>query len=211
MATATRTEPSTPPRAERRRGRVLRGIGKTLIAAGVLVLLFVAYELWGTDFVTKRYQSTLRADVGDRGFSLRPIPGDAAGYIRIPKIDLDMVFVEGTGVEELKKGPGHYSDTPMPGAKGNVGIAGHRTTYARPFWDLQKLQRGDDVILETRRGWFRYRVQWQRIVGPTDYWVLEETKRPAVTLTTCHPRFSAAQRLVVRAVLVESRLRPLRS
>jgi sortase A len=115
---------------------------------------------------------------------------------------LDMVFVEGSGPEPLKKGPGHYERTALPGEVGNVGIAGHRTTYLHPFWGLNTLKRGDLIELQTRRGTFRYAVRWQRVVSPTGYWVLKRTKVPSLTLTTCHPRFSARERLIVRAVQV---------
>ncbi|MCA1726906.1 MAG: sortase [Actinobacteria bacterium] len=195
-------ETGAPPRAGTRRRRVLRVIGKTLIGLGVLVLAFVAYELWGTGVVTDRAQDDLREQVEAHGFDARPIPGGALGFIRIPKIDLDMIFVEGADAEELKKGPGHYEDTAMPGERGNVGIAGHRTTYLHPFWDLQKLRPGDIIELQTRRGTFRYSVRWQRVVRPLDVWVIRPTKDRSLTLTTCNPRFSARERLIIRAVQV---------
>jgi sortase A len=205
MALDTRRDapPAQPPAPPRSRGRrVVRGIGKTLITLGVLVLLFVAFELWGTGVLTQREQGRMRDAIGTQGFPERAVPGGALGFIRIPKIDLDMVFVEGSEYEPLKKGPGHYSDTPLPGKPGTVGIAGHRTTYLHPFWALDRVKRGDIIELQTRAGEFRYRVTWQRVVTPYSYWVLNRTKVPSLTLTTCHPRFSARQRLVVRAVQI---------
>ena len=206
MAVDTRA-PDAPDREARRRRlarrrKLLRGIGKTLITMGVLILLFVAYELWGTDLIAKRSQDNLREDVAKNGFATRAVPGKALGFLRIPKLDVDVVFVEGTDVEALKRGPGHYEETPVPGQRGNVAIAGHRTTYLRPFWDLNRLRRGDIIEIETRRGSFRYEVRWQKIVDPHALWVLDPTKRNALTLTTCHPRFSARQRLVIRAFQV---------
>jgi sortase A len=203
MAIDTQPDVARPPAPARSGGRrFLRGFGKTLITLGVLVLLFVAYELWGTGLLTERAQNRLRDDIREHGLAARPIPGNALGFIRIPRMELDMVFVEGSDVEALKKGPGHYADTPLPGEPGNVGIAGHRTTYLHPFWDLQKLRPGDIIELETRRGTFRYSVRWQRVVGPLDTFVLDRTKVPSLTLTTCHPRFSARERLIVRAIQV---------
>ena len=180
----------------------MRGTGKTLITLGVLVLLFVAYELWGTGLITERAQDQLREDIAQDGLALAPIPGKAVGFLTIPKIGLDVVVVEGTERGDLMKGPGHYSDTPLPGKPGNVGIAGHRTTYSQPFWDLNRLGPGDIIELRTRAGTFRYRVRWQRIVGPRATWVVNPTLVRALTLTTCHPRFSSRERLVIRAIQI---------
>jgi sortase A len=211
MSTATELPP--PARAvrgrERRVARVLRFTGWTFIAAGFLVIAFILYELLVTGLVTARYQQELRQelarDLGRPG-SVEglppPVPGRAVGIIRIPDIGLDMAVVEGIAPDDLKKGPGHYPGTPLPGARGNVGIAGHRTTYARPFWALDHLDAGDRIVVDTRRGRFIYRVEWARVVAPDQVEVLDPTPRPSLTLTTCHPKFSAAQRLVVRAVQV---------
>jgi sortase A len=204
-----------PPRAGavrtrgRRVNRFLRFTGWTFIVAGFLVIAFILYELLATGLITARYQRELRdqlgADLGRPG-SVRtvppPVPGQAVGIIRIPDIGLDMAVVEGIAPDDLKKGPGHYPGTPLPGARGNVGIAGHRTTYARPFWSLDRLGAGDRILVDTRRGRFIYRVEWARVVAPDQVEVLDPTPRPSLTLTTCHPKFSAAQRLVVRAVQV---------
>jgi sortase A len=193
-----------PPLPPRRRGRrIVRLIGKTLIVMGFLVLAFVAYELWGTGVVTERAQAKAREGISRSGFPVKAIPGQAIGFIRIPRMRLDMAFVEGSDHEALKKGPGHYADTPLPGEPGNVAIAGHRTTYLHPFWDLQKLRPGDLIELQTRLGTFRYAVKWHRVVAPlSGVWVLNATKVPSLTLTTCNPRFSARERLIVRAVQV---------
>lgn len=191
-----------------RLNRALRYVGWTFIAAGFLVVAFILYELLGTGLVTGRYQQELRQELRESLPRARPapapppVPGDALGIIRIPDIELDMAVVEGVDPEELKKGPGHYPGTPLPGAGGNVGFAGHRTTYARPFWALDRLDAGDRIYLETRRGRFIYRVEWTRVVAPHQVEVLDPTPQPSLTLTTCHPKFSAAQRLIVRAVQV---------
>jgi sortase A len=189
-----------------------------MLSFGVLLALFTAYELWGTGLITARAQSQLRDEVALHGFAdyflasegnqrPQPIPGDALGFIKIPKIGLDMVFVEGTTWDDLRKGPGHYAESALPGQPGNVAIAGHRTTYLHPFWSLNELAEGDKVILRTRRGTFTYRVEWVDVVAPDDWTVVAPTDLPSVTLTTCEPRFSAAQRLIVRAVLMKSNKR----
>lgn len=188
--------------------KVMRRIGWTLIGLGLVLILFVVYELWGTNLVTARHQSALRADLeqqfaaAEEDTRLRPITGEAVGIIRIPAIDLNMAFVEGVSAEDLKKGPGHYAGTPLPGREGNVGIAAHRTTYARPFWALDKLKRGDLVYVRTVEGSFVYEVLWQKVVTPDQDEVLDPTPRPSLTLTTCNPKFSASERLIVRAELV---------
>jgi sortase A len=224
--------------------RVLAGVGRTLIAAGVLVLLFVAYQLWGTGIRTAQAQNDLEDDLAARLEAARaavttttssttttttvdpavtttsrlppetvpPLPpellptrGEAAGRIVIPTIGVDYVFVEGVSVADLRKGPGHYPETPMPGQAGNAAIAGHRTTYGAPFGDLDKLVPGDEVHLTTVQGEFTYVVRETQIVRPSqvevldpDHWAFPN----ALTLTACHPKYSARQRIVVGAELV---------
>lgn len=109
-------------------------------------------------------------------------------------------MVQGTSVEDLKKGPGHYATTADPwDRRGRVGIAGHRTTYGSPFWDLDKLEEGDSISLQTELGSFEYRVTDTREILPTQTDILHQSGRPTLVLTTCTPRFSAARRLVVLA------------
>jgi sortase A len=128
--------------------------------------------------------------------------GEAVGTIEIPTIGVNKVFVEGTGREDLKKGPGHYPDTPLPGQIGNAAIAGHRTTYGQPFFDLDKLAPGDEIITTTLAGRYTYEVREILIVNPEDVYVVANTPDAQLTLTTCQPKFSARQRLVVKAALV---------
>lgn len=201
----------------------IRVTGKGLVGLGILLLLFVAYQLWGTGIAERRAQSSLRAQFQRQ----RPLPpegapapaptlaarpttpattptpdlGEALASIKIPRIDLEKVVVEGVGVEDLKKGPGHYPGTAMPGEIGNAAIAGHRTTYGAPFGRLDELEAGDPIVLATRSGEFRYEVTESKIVSPEDVWVLDPTPDGRLTLTTCHPRYSAAQRLIIVAVL----------
>jgi sortase A len=129
----------------------------------------------------------------------------------IPKLGVDTIVVEGTSKEALDAGAGHYSNTPLPGMGGNVGIAGHRTTYGKPFADIDRLTTGDRVELETPVGNYVYEMvepfdghanPW--VIEPDDWSVVGPTDESMLTLTTCHPKRSAAQRLVARLKLVES-------
>jgi len=131
-----------------------------------------------------------------------PPTGSAVAIIKIPKIGVNSAVVEGVGVTDLEKGPGHYPRTPLPGQAGNAAIAGHRTTYGAPFYRLNELAPGDDIFVTTRDGAFDYRVYGSRSVSPSDVSVLNPTTDNRLTLTTCTPRFTATQRLVVVAALV---------
>jgi len=131
-----------------------------------------------------------------------PPEGRAIAMIEIPAIEVDKAVVQGVAPADLAEGPGHYPDTPMPGEAGNVAIAGHRTTYGGPFYGLGRLRPGDLILLTTRQGSFRYRVVRSFRVLPTDVAVVAPTKEAMLTLTTCAPRFSARERLVVQARLV---------
>lgn len=123
--------------------------------------------------------------------------------------DEPLFVVEGVTLEHLERGPGHYPDSDVPGGDGNFAVSGHRTTYGAPFYHLDRLRPGDEIHVLDRRGReFVYGVAEARVVAPTDVWVVEDdplgTGAPTMTLTTCHPRFSAAQRLVVFARLQEA-------
>jgi sortase A len=197
----------------RRRGRVLRITGLVLILAGLAVGGYVWWILWGTGLTTRAAQNDLRPRFEER-IATTPaaeapartvnVPGAAVAILRIPKIELDYVVVEGTDTESLKKGPGHYSWTSYPWEDtGRVAIAGHRTTYGAPFWSLDELKPGDRITLATEYGIFNYRVTESRIILPSQAAILNETKNPTLVLTTCNPRFSAAERLVIFAQRVE--------
>jgi sortase A len=208
--------------------RIIAAIGRTLIAAGVLMLLFVAYQLWGTNLSEASSQDALRQQLARQlphpTSTTRPsptattttstvppleaVPGDALGRIQIPKIGVDKIVVEGVGEEDLKKGPGHYPGTPLPGEHGNAAIAGHRTTYGAPFYNLNELSAGDSIYITTGQGRFQYSVTGSQVVAPTDVAVVGATADNRLTLTTCNPRFSAAQRLVITAALVTPAVSP---
>jgi sortase A len=136
-----------------------------------------------------------------RALSRSSREGDPLGKIEIPEIGVSDVFVEGTGTADLRKGPGHYPATPLPGLHGTVGIAGHRTTYGAPFHDIDKLDPGDRIELAMPYGRFQYRVERTRIVPPTAVWVTDRVGYDRLILSACHPLYSAAQRIVVFAKL----------
>jgi sortase A len=130
--------------------------------------------------------------------------GKPLGELRIPRLDAHFVVVQGTGAGSLRRGPGHYYGTALPGEPGTVGIAGHRTTYGAPFRHLDALRRGDPITITMPYGRFTYRVEGTRIVKPQDVSALRAVGRQRLVLTACHPLYSAAQRLVVIARLEQS-------
>ena len=153
--------------------------------------------------------------------SFKPDPGEAVFRIVIPRIELREMVVEGVDVESLRKGPGHYPDCrrgfekPLctdeeevwPGEVGRVIISGHRTTYGAPFYDIDRLRRGDEIRLETKWGDFTYEVTGSEIVPPNSTDIATPVSdKPELVLTTCNPRFSAAERLIVSAELSEASL-----
>lgn len=132
-----------------------------------------------------------------------PERGEPVAKIDIPEIGVRQVVVMGVGTSELKAGPGHFPGTPLPGQLGNAAIAGHRTSYGAPFGDLDRLEVGDEIVLDTLAGRFTYRVTGSEIVAPTAVEVVAtlDATRATLTLVTCHPRYSTRQRLVVSADL----------
>lgn len=207
--------------------KALDWAGRVFITAGALILLFVAYQLWGTGLqeaqaqkqLAKQFEQSLselnRATTTTQPDATTttgivtapanlPLPayGDPIARLRIPKIGVDKTVVEGVGLDQLKRGAGHYPETPLPGQAGNVGIAGHRTTYGAPFHNIDKLVPGDPITVTTLQGTFTYKVIGTQIVAPTDVHVLDDQGDNRLTLTACHPKYSARQRIIVSAVLV---------
>jgi len=135
------------------------------------------------------------------GLSANASYGKPLARMVIPKINLDTIVLEGVGSDVLKKGPGHMRDTARPGETGNVVLSGHRSTYGRPFYALDKLKKDDPIHVYTATDKFTYYVTEQKIVEPTALWVTDQTKDKKLTLITCNPIFSAKQRLVVFAEL----------
>ena len=130
--------------------------------------------------------------------------GDSLTRIKMPAINVDVVVVEGITPTALRAGAGHYSQTPLPCEKGNVAIAGHRTTYGKPFADIDQLRVGDQIELDTPIGGCVYELKKPPfIVDKADLSVLNPTTDQTLTLTSCHPKGSAAKRIIVKAVWVK--------
>jgi sortase A len=211
--------------------------GKILIGAGILVLLFTAYQIWGTSIQESHTQNALRSTLISEtnnqeirhalaeAAALDKLPtgppvaaprtaapseGEPVGDIRIPRIGVNQVVVEGTNTPDLRKGPGHYIGTPLPGQNGNASIAGHRTTYGHPFYNLDGVKVGDPIVLTTLQGIFVYDTTKSFVVSPSDTTVIRNAFSNLLTLTTCNPRFSASTRLIVQAKLAHSQLFPNR-
>ena len=137
--------------------------------------------------------------VAAQRLAARAEPGDAIGRISLPTLERSFVMVEGVGTSPLRKGPGHYPDTPLPGQPGTVAVAGHRTTYLAPFRAVNRLRRGQPIVLDMPYGRYVYRVEKTRIVEPSATEVTRGVGYDRLVLTACHPLYSAAQRIVVFA------------
>ena len=196
--------------------RVIGFIGKSFITTGLLLLGLVVYQLWGTGIETRRTQSALRQEFNRIIATTQPATAttspagtsaflpvtDALALIEIPSINISKIIVEGITPKDLRRGPGHFPKTPLPGELGNSAIAGHRTSYDAPFGNLNTIALDDPIIVTTPKGKFEYIVKKVSIIAPDETSVLTNTPRVAtLTLITCHPRFSTSQRLVVRAEL----------
>ncbi len=190
----------------------------TLTAASI-ALLVGAVGTIGYPFYTNLYQDRLqsRLDRQIQSPELRQAYidknvgiGDSLTRIVIPDIKVDVVVVEGTTASALRAGAGHYADTPLPCEVGNVAIAGHRTTYGRPFHNVDQLKVGQEITLETPIGSCTYEIDQEPFeVSPSQLEVVANTPDEAMlTLTTCHPKGSARQRLIVKATLVRSDVPP---
>jgi sortase A len=234
---------------------VLRGVGQTLITLGLVVLLFVVYEVWITNIFAHRAQSKVASALAKEWESgrdpLLPLPGDKTptiplgtgiAVLYIPRLGRDYHFaiVQGSTVPDdaqLEKGPAHYGDTQLPGQVGNFAVAGHRVGKGEPFLNIDKLRSGDAIIVETKSWWYVYRVlgkptgqnpehvqqevataasglpimlPGREIVDPSDGNVLlpvpdnpdVDPSKALMTMTTCHPKFTASHRMIVYSMLV---------
>ena len=137
----------------------------------------------------------------------KPLPeeGKAVARLEIPRMGLNRIVVEGATADALTKGPGHFPETPLPGQLGNAAIAGHRTTHLHPFFDIDKLQPGDQIFVTTFNGRYVYQVTGTQVVDPADYAAVIPTTdatKATLTLVSCTPRYSATNRIVVHADLV---------
>jgi sortase A len=189
----------------RRRRWMRRSLSGASLVMVVVAVVMLGWPFW-TDVYQGRVQQRLDRQLASptlqQAYKARSVgTGDALTRIKIPSIDVDVVVVEGTTQSALRAGAGHYPQTPLPCEPGNVAIAGHRTTYGKPFHNLDLLHPGDPIILETPIGKCTYKVVRTEIVLPTNTQVIDPTPVPMLTLTTCHPKGSARQRLVVHAQL----------
>jgi sortase A len=198
-------------------------LGWTLIWSGIFLFGYVGWLVFGTDLVNARVQEeavadleqhfeiaempeieevVVEEDVIERVLEDTPAADTGFARIRVPRVGLDAVVFEGIGTETLAKGPGHMPGTSLPGQPGNAVISGHRTTHGRPFHDFDLLVPGDMVEIETAIGTHVYEVRESFIVAPTDVWVTDQRDGGWLTLTTCNPKYSARERLIVTAELV---------
>ena len=224
----------TPARPRRQRRRALRVVGDVAAVSGVLLLADAAATLaWQepvSALLAAREQAAL-ADRFDRRLAAAPprrdgapvrrddlrrlarsyrrglSPGDPTARISLPTLDREYVVVHGTDTATLRKGPGHYPDTPLPAEGSTVAIAGHRTTYLAPFRTIDRLRPGQPIILTLPYGRFTYRVQRTRIVPPDALWVKRGVGYDRLILSACHPLYSASKRIIVFARLARSEAR----
>ncbi len=203
---------------------IRRGLSSTLAIVAILGIGMAAYPWAGesypsfyrvpvekliewsnvlSDLQTNRIQDQLAQEFADlKGLGLKE--GDPLTRIEIPELGVDTIVVQGTSPSALRAGAGHYPSTPLPGENGNVAIAGHRTTYGRPFNSIDELDVKDKIILTTPIGRYTYAVSKDPfITDPFDWTIIAKSKEPILTLTTCHPKGSARERLVVRAELMK--------
>jgi len=146
----------------------------------------------------RRGTPAIRIALAAQAFDRRIGTGEPIGRIGIPAIDQRSIIVEGTGQDQLREGPGHYEPTSLPGQRGTVGIAGHRTTWEQPFRRINELRPGDTITVTMAYGRFTYAVEGSRIVRPDEVGVLTAVRgRERIVLTACHPLYSAAKRIVV--------------
>ncbi len=198
----------------------VRVVGEMMITFGLIVLLFAVYEVFGATAAVEAEQNTLGTQLDDLWKSPDPTvspggpvkaapapPGGPIGRIYLPKIDKNLVMVEGVTQADLRHGPGHYPKTAMPGQIGNFSVAGHRSRST--FWRLDELTEGTPIVIETKTDWYVYTVTGQQIVRPDQVEVVEPVpnqpgKKPTkamLTLTTCNPKLDNYERLIVHAEL----------
>lgn len=215
-----------------RRGSVALGVigvvGELMITVGVLLALFVVWQLWWTDIEAGAAQKQIVAEFEEALPPTVPavapieqgpppvidVPADATTFalLRVPRWGDDYVVPISQGVGRTTvldvKGIGHYPDTAMPGQVGNFALAGHRQTYGRPFFRAPELQPGDALVVESDVAWYVYRVTESLIVSPHAVEVIApvpgqpqaQPTEAMITLTTCHPLYSTRQRYIVHGV-----------
>jgi sortase A len=227
---ATTEAPQSPteePPEKRPLGwRLVSLVGELLITLGIFFLLMVAYELWWTsvqaeqEYDRQREELMLSWDSAEEeaapAVDTPPIPAEAFGLMYIPRLGDDVwatPLIEGVTDADLTKGIGHFPDSALPGDIGNTSFAGHRATYGEPLANVDQLQIGDRVYVETAAEWHTYRLTDDQIVLPTDVWVVDpvpgappdtQPTEPLITLVTCEPRWGSTHRWIWWGELVES-------
>lgn len=208
----------------------VRTLGEVLVTLGLLLLLFVAWQLWWTDVTANSEQAgTVQAlervfgpagPERDPASAVEPLAnltrapfGQAFAIMRIPRFGADYArpILQGTDHDTLTKGLGHYVGTAFPGQVGNFALAGHRTTYGRPLHNIDLLRKGDVIVVETKASYLVYAVDRHVIVTPEHVEVIApvpqhpgtKPKQAWMTMTACHPKFSASHRYVLFAKLVK--------
>lgn len=205
-------------------------VGELLITAGLFVLLFVVWELYWTNLGANRdaqahretmsetfeqqYEAGFDGSGADPAVPAEVTTGDPWGVLYIPRFgaDYSVPILDGTGDEIDSAVLGRYSTSPRPGEDGNLALAGHRQTYGAVLWDMDQLQDGDRLYLQTANGWWVYETRMVHIVEPSDVEVLAPNPMDPtstdpdgqwLTLTTCHPPYTVLERMITHAELVE--------
>lgn len=228
------TKSDTRPRGRSSIGQRFLGVfGEILITLGIILLLFVVWELWWTNIDSNRAQSaaasefTQNLDVGsapgndeDKDFGPAPVAripdGETFGMFYIPRFGKDFAHpvTNGVGPDVLNSvGIGHYPDTQAPGELGNFAVAAHRQTHGQVFWDIDKFEDGDKIYLQTREGFYTYAWRSTEIVDPSQGEVLlpvphqpgAEPSTSILTMTSCHPPFTTRMRIIAYSELVSWR------
>ena len=218
-----RSAASAPPARRGAFSVIVGGFGEILLTVGVLLLLFVVWQLWWTNLEAKADQEHALQEIaqkwegsptaptrqdGEPAAPTHPLEGSVWGILYVPRFGSSYAkpIAEGINLDVLDTvGVGRYPDTQMPGETGNVALAGHRQTHGQVFWDMDKLQDGDRAYLQTREGIYTYTFLERRIVQPSEGDVIfpvpghpgEKPTRKLLTLTTCHPPFTTDLRMVV--------------
>jgi sortase A len=184
----------------------VRFVAAVMVVSGTLMIAdAVTTLLWQepvSALVAHRQQTELKQALVTpprRVIERKPLPGDSIGKIEIPSLGVSEYMVEGTDTDNLRKGPGHYPDTPLPGGRGTSAIAGHRTTYGAPFREVDQLKRGQEIVVDMPDHRYVYRVTRTAIVDDSDFSVLARVGYKQLILSACHPLYSAAQRVIVFA------------
>jgi sortase A len=227
-------EPDTAPAARPSRLWAAVGyLGEVLITAGVVLLLLVVYELWWTNVVAEQQAEQQREQLlqaweqqpspdpaptapAETPVAVAPIPAEAFALMYIPRLQTDVwatPVIEGVTTDDLAKGIGHFPDSALPGEVGNAAFAGHRATHGEPLANVDALQVGDLVYIQTATGWYTYKLTHDQLVMPWDVWVIDPVPgqagavptEPLLTLVTCHPRWGSTQRWIWWGELTEER------